>query len=83
MTLREFIQKINRDRDLTFHKFSWNEEFNRARYTYVIRICDTNQEFTEILEWATAEIGLEHFTYHGEYWWFENKDDAMLFKLVW
>lgn len=95
LTIRQFVintQKKQRDRykaqtaaeavlgKVPLNPRNWTQQFLRAGYHRVIPKID---KWSEMHEWLQANIGRDHYSWNGENFWFETKQDATLFALRW
>lgn len=40
-------------------------------------------EWQELINWCTGNIGIDHYCFTGNYFWFESAEIATLFSLRW
>lgn len=60
---------------------NWPETYKRAGY--VSHHINTIKTWTSMHEWCQNNIGQEHYSWTGATFWFENKEDAVMFTLRW
>jgi hypothetical protein len=84
MKIQEYVNILADDGDLLLSpSFSWSQALDQKGYVGIRQNYKNKRNYPDVIEWMRLEIGTEHYVIIGGYWWFENKSDAMLFKLVW
>jgi hypothetical protein len=77
-TIRDFINS-NKSRSI-----DWNSSLYQAGYFSIPagRISVRNH-WNEMHQWCKSKFGESHYCWTGSTFWFETKDDAMVFALRW
>lgn len=59
----------------------WNMRFQDTGY-YCVDLND-HQAWSVCYDWCKENIGEKHYAWFGKTFWFENEQDAVLFRLRW
>lgn len=60
----------------------WNIRFREAGY-YCVQFNNRYPNWGEIYSWCSNNIGIEHFAWLGNTFWFETEQDKSWFLLRW
>lgn len=79
MTIREYLDNINRDSK----NINWNQVLEQGGYYPVNFTTRHAHEYYEIHNWCREMIGDKHYAWTGSKMWFENEEAALLFSMKW
>lgn len=81
MSIGEFI--ASRARTVTGPPARWSCEFRQAGYFPATLPVGEISKWQAAHQWCKQEIGVDHYSWTGNQFWFEREDHAVMFLLKW
>lgn len=80
MSIREYAEQQQLYLKHEVKPINWYKIFESAGYHHAMV---GSGHWREIHEWAVDTVGEMHYIWHGQHFWFETEEDAVMCALKW